>query len=616
MKKGTKKAVSIAIAATMLAGCVSAGFSVSASTGGTLCSKYATNPDGKVGTEKTIMIDGDASDWSEDMLIAQGAAWDVANHYKGGHENCVLDTYALFATWDDDNLYIGWQMVNTTDTWAREGDGPLSDGGRVLDVPLILALSVDPSSTSMSNKNTDGGSIWGQKMGLTFNQHVDHLFYMSGKVGLGSPAMFTAVDDEGNTNYTTGCQLYSAAGIEYAMDTTNICSSIWGLNSSDSISDVYSDSADWVDYKTFTGSAGTHNTTYDSFYEMSIPLSVLGIDKSYIETNGIGAMLVATRGESGLDCIPYDDTMLDNALGDYSSDSSTSAEKDDEDVITSALAKIGNLGGSTPSTTATKATTASTTATQATTATKATTASTTTKASNLTVTATSNLFPSKTVTVDSSAKTVTVSCDLQSAMKLANGQLEITYDPTVLSFDSSKNTDILPNISDETTYAHDSTIKTVFSNISNLYDFTSSKQFVNLTFDVLSTGSTTVDIKVDELSVGYLSSDVLNYKNAYVNGTAIDLSGVSGFTSSKFSGTTSIVADQTASTTASRPVGDVDNDGKVTINDVTYLQKSIARISGVTALEKLDAAYCDVNGDGSINIKDATQIQMMIAGIV
>lgn len=129
----------------------------------------------------------------------------------------------------------------------------------------------------MSNKNTNGGSIWGQKMGL------------------GSPAMFTAVDDEGNTNYTTGCQLYKSAGIEYKMATTNICSSIWGLNASDDASDVYLDDADWVDYKTFKGSQGTHDTKYVPFYEMKIPFSALGIDKNYIETNGIGAMLVATR---------------------------------------------------------------------------------------------------------------------------------------------------------------------------------------------------------------------------------------------------------------------------------------------------------------------------------
>ncbi len=84
-----------------------------------LAKYYSTNGKG-VGKEAKITIDGDFSDWSEDMLIAQGAAWDVANHYKGGHENCVLDTYALYAAWDNDNLYVAWQMVNTTDTWARE----------------------------------------------------------------------------------------------------------------------------------------------------------------------------------------------------------------------------------------------------------------------------------------------------------------------------------------------------------------------------------------------------------------------------------------------------------------------------------------------------------------
>ncbi len=307
-------------------------------------SYYWTNKDGAVGTKSKIVIDGDASDWSEDMKIAQGAAWDVANHWKGGHENCVLDTYALYASWDNENLYVGWQMVNTTDTWARSGDGPLSDGGRVLDVPLILALSIDENSISMSNKNTDGNPIWGQKMGLSFDVHVDRLLYMSGKPGLGEPAIFKAVDEKGNTNYKEGCSMFCVAGISYKMATTNINSSIWGLNSSESPSDVNNPDADWVDYKIFEGSQGTHDIKYDSFYEISIPLSVLGITSSYIETNGIGAMLIATRGESALDCIPFDSkAMLDNALEDYSSDSSTSAEKDDEDIITVPFARIGHM---------------------------------------------------------------------------------------------------------------------------------------------------------------------------------------------------------------------------------------------------------------------------------
>ncbi|WP_288263208.1 starch-binding protein [uncultured Ruminococcus sp.] len=348
--------------------------------------KYATNPNGKVGKKASITIDGDASDWSDDMLIAQGAAWDVANHWKGGHENCVLDTYSLYGAWDDDNLYIGWQMVNTTDTWAKSGDGPLSDGGRVLDVPLILALSIDNNSTKMSNKNTSGNPIWGQKMGLEFTTHVDRLLYMSGKPGLGEPAMFSAVDEEGNTNYTDGMVGFKNGGIEYKMATTCITDSIVGLNSSDDPQDCYDDGADWVDYKTFQGSAGTHDTKYDSFYEIKIPLDTLGIDSSYLTNNGIGAMLVATRGESALDCIPHDPSMLDNVMGDYSADPSTSAEKDDVDNITVPFAKIGTLGSTDPTRPTTPTVTTTTKPTTVTTTTKPTTVTTTTKPTTVTTT--------------------------------------------------------------------------------------------------------------------------------------------------------------------------------------------------------------------------------------
>lgn len=223
--KSTKRFISVVLVLMMLMISVAATVSVNASTG-KLCDYYATNPNNMAGVRKTITIDGSFSDWSEDMLIAQGAAWDVANHYKGGHENCVLDTYSLYSAWDNDNLYVAWQMVNTTDTWAREGDGSLSDGGRVLDVPLILALSIDPSSTSISALNTEGGAICGKLNTIKFDTHVDRLLYMSGKPGLGEPAMFTAVDAKGNTNYTTGCNLFKTSGIEYKMAEGNMCSKV------------------------------------------------------------------------------------------------------------------------------------------------------------------------------------------------------------------------------------------------------------------------------------------------------------------------------------------------------------------------------------------------------
>ena len=65
-------------------------------------SKYATNPNG-FGQYKTI---NDFSDWSEDMIIAQGVANDDARIFRGSHEGPVYDTYALYGAWDDDNLYL------------------------------------------------------------------------------------------------------------------------------------------------------------------------------------------------------------------------------------------------------------------------------------------------------------------------------------------------------------------------------------------------------------------------------------------------------------------------------------------------------------------------------
>lgn len=295
---------------------------------------YATNPSG-VGKEATITIDGSFSDWSDDMLIAQCGAWDIANCWKGGHENCVLDCYSLYGAWDDENLYIGWQMVNTTDTWARSGDGPLSDGGRVLDVPLIVALNVG-TGEKMTGGTLDGKGIWGAD--VTFDTRVDHLLYMSGKPGLGNPGFFKAAGADGLVDYENkdSCSLFKEKGISYKMAEGCLPKTIMGLEGSQSVDDAYDASA----YKDMM--AKGHDTQFDSFYEINIPLSELGITKADIEANGIGAMVVATRGLSGIDCIPHDPSMLDNVSGDCAVDPSTSHEKDDTDTITVPLAAIGN----------------------------------------------------------------------------------------------------------------------------------------------------------------------------------------------------------------------------------------------------------------------------------
>lgn len=68
-------------------------------------------------------------------------------------------------------------------------------------------------------------------------------------------------------------------------------------------------------------------------------------------------------------------------------------------------------------------------------------------------------------------------------------------------------------------------------------------------------------------------------------------------------------------TAPSRPRGDVDGDGVVSVMDATYLQKSLVRLPDVPAVETLDLAICDLDGDGSITIKDATIIQKIAVNL-
>ena len=322
---------------------------------------YSTNPDGGVGKSATITINGSLSGWSNDMLIATCGANDVATAFKGSHENNVLDMYALYAAWDDANLYLAWQMCNTGDVWAREGDGPLTDYGHIGDVPMIVALSVDPSTPGMTGLLEDGRCIWCDNSGhgTTFDPsavHVDHLFFMSGKPGQGSPAMFTASNAAGATNYGAACHLFAQNGITYNITHDFLPEHLWRQRSTadwatptELISDpsVLNDIYDAEKYDNLkagpVSGLKAHSHEFDTFFEMVIPFKALGINREWLEANGIGARVIATRGESALDCIPFDPSMVDNTFGEYAKDPSTTHEKDDLDVITYAMADIAKV---------------------------------------------------------------------------------------------------------------------------------------------------------------------------------------------------------------------------------------------------------------------------------
>ena len=67
-----------------------------------------------------------------------------------------------------------------------------------------------------------------------------------------------------------------------------------------------------------------------------------------------------------------------------------------------------------------------------------------------------------------------------------------------------------------------------------------------------------------------------------------------------------------AMTSTSRPKGDTDGDGKVTVIDCTYIQR---RLAGLKEFDKLDEELADYDGDGTVTVLDCTAIQKMLAGI-
>ena len=58
--------------------------------------------------------------------------------------------------------------------------------------------------------------------------------------------------------------------------------------------------------------------------------------------------------------------------------------------------------------------------------------------------------------------------------------------------------------------------------------------------------------------------------------------------------------------------GDADNDGVITIDDATYIQKFVAEFDGYSCTLEV----CDMDGDGTISIEDATIIQKILADLI
>ncbi len=309
---------------------------------GDLASYYKTNPNG-YGQKKTV---SSYDDFTLSDIIAQGAANDDPRVYRPNSMYEVpIDLYALYAAYDDTNLYLGWDMTNVQDVVAPNDDYPLSQGilYQTMNVPFMLLFDTQDGG---GNGNTDasGSTIWGT--GITYPSIVNRVVMCSTNAANG-PYVY-----ENNGTLINPTEIYNAttSGINFSVSNFGLgikSSTVYGIDNGYGeyngrvVGDMKSDnesSAAWVDFNT-----KDHNSSaLDFHYYMAIPLSTLGTSASQIESRGLGIMLVATMGKSGMDCLPYDLSMNDNAdQADTESQENNSYEKSDTDNITAAFAYLG-----------------------------------------------------------------------------------------------------------------------------------------------------------------------------------------------------------------------------------------------------------------------------------
>lgn len=318
---------------------------------------YKVNPDGKVGSNRTVnmtfsKVQNDnrmciapnaLSNWTDDDIIAQGVARDIAGAIKGKHEYPVVDSYAIYAAYDKDNLYLGVQYVYTV--WDLYGSGILTNNAAKpyqMDGRLMIAFDLDPYK-SMTGKLTGGYTIWddGDRIATnTFDNGTDCIWVGSTKSTVGTPGLFFP-DENGATSYSApycvsidapfyGCQDGLLPSIEH----------IWGQKDFEYDPMILQTNDNFVDL------IGEVPTDQHTFYEWKFPLSKLGITEDYIKNTGIGVMVIDTYGQGATGSTPYDPTCFDNATTPYHGDDSSSAEKNDEDCFTYKHARIGKLSTS------------------------------------------------------------------------------------------------------------------------------------------------------------------------------------------------------------------------------------------------------------------------------
>lgn len=291
------------------------------------------------GTERTVNVSGHPasnalSNWSANDMLAQGVARDVCQAFKGLHERPIVDSYAIYASYDNDNLYLGVQFVYMVWDAGGEKQQPEESKPYNMDGHMFWAFDINP------DKSFDGyingtGPIWNEKQkGAKFNNGVDAVLMCSTKPGVGTPGLFFPTPD-GHASYDAAyCKSLPKGFYGYTDGLLSSIDHIWGLPFG-SEPEALKGNDGFVDLK------GEIAESAHTFYEFKIPLSTLGVTKDYIKNNGIGVMYIDKYGTSPVGGTPYDPSYFDNAKDEYSYGDNTSKEKEDEDIITYKPARVG-----------------------------------------------------------------------------------------------------------------------------------------------------------------------------------------------------------------------------------------------------------------------------------
>ncbi len=248
------------------------------------------------GTRKTITIDGanTGNEWGADTLLIRDPVADDARFVGTNwcaHE-APWDYAGLHAAWDDTNLYIGIQYVNVTDVVDPSNLGS-SNGSPIHALDLVQFVAFDTASGAGYGT---GGDMWGKDHEFVGADRPDYQLYFHSNFS--QEGLYLGRWDGARWTASTNGRLTTAlrgAGARLSVDGA----SRPGVDphSDDSTPGRYATTVDYA--------ARGHDARYDTFFELQIPLALLGLDAARLDRGTVGVF--AGNGDgSGVDSVPDD----------------------------------------------------------------------------------------------------------------------------------------------------------------------------------------------------------------------------------------------------------------------------------------------------------------------